>query len=268
MEEKNNYIRGYKVFAPDWTCRDKQYACPGRFEEDVMPEMCSRGMHFCKKAIDCFNYYDFNPENKVAVVLAYGYVLEEGNKCCTNKLQIERELSWAEVLDLVNTGRDCTGRGNSGDYNSGDWNSGSDNSGHYNSGDYNSGSWNSGSYNSGYYNSGDYNSGNWNSGNCNSGDCNSGDWNKASFSNGCFNTCKSKVYFFDKPSEWSYADWKSSAACLILSGLAVGEITSVADRNIWWRNLSITEKFFIKTMPNFNKEIFKEITGIDIDAGQ
>ena len=248
MEEKNNYIRGYKVFAPDWTCRDKQYACPGRFEEDVMPEMCSRGMHFCKKAIDCFNYYDFNPENKVAVVLAYGYVLEEGNKCCTNKLQIERELSWAEVLDLVNTGRDCTGRGNSGDYNSGDWNSGSDNSGHYNSGD--------------------YNSGNWNSGNCNSGDCNSGDWNKASFSNGCFNTCKSKVYFFDKPSEWSYADWKSSAACLILSGLAVGEITSVADRNIWWRNLSITEKFFIKTMPNFNKEIFKEITGIDIDAGQ
>ena len=30
-----NGVRGYKVFNPDWTCRGKQYSCPGAFEEDV-----------------------------------------------------------------------------------------------------------------------------------------------------------------------------------------------------------------------------------------
>ena len=26
-------VNGYKVFNSDWTCRDKQYTCPGKFEE-------------------------------------------------------------------------------------------------------------------------------------------------------------------------------------------------------------------------------------------
>lgn len=55
-------IRGFKVFNHDWTCRDKQYTCPGVFEEDVTPSVCNLGMHFCKRASDCFNYYSFNSE--------------------------------------------------------------------------------------------------------------------------------------------------------------------------------------------------------------
>ena len=35
MERK---VKGYKVFNPDWTCRGKQYSCPGNFEEDVRSE--------------------------------------------------------------------------------------------------------------------------------------------------------------------------------------------------------------------------------------
>ena len=27
-------VKGFKVFNPDWTCRDKQYTCPGKFEEE------------------------------------------------------------------------------------------------------------------------------------------------------------------------------------------------------------------------------------------
>ena len=50
-------VNGYKVFNSDWTCRDKQYTCPGKFEENVEPDVCYHGMHFCKKAVDCFNYY-------------------------------------------------------------------------------------------------------------------------------------------------------------------------------------------------------------------
>ena len=89
-------VKGFKVFNPDWTCspngNTKQYTCPGKFEEDVTPSVCDEGMHFCKKAADCFNYYRFDPENKVAEVVAYGTVAEDGDKCCTDKLEIVREI--------------------------------------------------------------------------------------------------------------------------------------------------------------------------------
>ena len=36
----------------------------------------------------------------------------------------------------------------------------------------------------------------------------------------------------------------------------------------WWRDLSDEEKAVITAIPNFDKEIFKEITGIDIEEGE
>ena len=124
MEENKEPIKGYKVFNSDWTCREKQYTCPGKFEENVNPSVCNVGMHFCKKAVYCFNYYKFSPENHVAEVIAYGTVEENGDKCCTDKLEIVRENSWAELLEIVNTGKGCTGLWNSGNCNTGNWNSG------------------------------------------------------------------------------------------------------------------------------------------------
>ena len=35
---------------------------------------------------------------------------------------------------------------------------------------------------------------------------------------------------------------------------------------IWWRGLSDRQKVVITAIPNFDKEIFKQITGIDVDA--
>lgn len=129
-------VKGYKVFNPDWTCspngNTKQYTCPGKFEEDITPVRCGHGMHFCRKASDCFNYYDFDPENKVAEVIAYGDIVEEGDKCCTNKLEIVREIPWQELLTIVNTGKDCTGFCNTGNRNTGDWNKSSFNAGCFN----------------------------------------------------------------------------------------------------------------------------------------
>ena len=238
-------IRGFKVFNPDWTCRDKQYTCPGAFEEDVIPSVCGRGMQFCKKAADCFNYYSFNPENKVAEVIALAdRTVEDGDKCATNYLEIVREISWQEVLEIVNTGKGCTGLCNSGDWNSGDWNS--------------------------------------------------GDWNKCSFSNGCFNTVEPKIYLFNKPSDWTYRDWLNSDARYLLNqipgdvpeyvwfedmtdeekaahpeakttGGYLKQLDNSECGSIWWRGLNDYEKSIIKAIPNFDKEIFKEITGVDVD---
>ena len=35
---------------------------------------------------------------------------------------------------------------------------------------------------------------------------------------------------------------------------------------IWWRSLNQCKKNVIMAIPNFDKAIFKEITGIDVDA--
>ena len=276
-------VKGFKVFNPDWTCNPNgkpfQYEVGGIYEEDVKPMVCDRGFHFCEKAADCFNYYQFNPENKVAEVIALGEVDSDGTKSCTNKIQIVREIPWQELLEIVNTGKGCTGLCNSGNRNSGDWNSG----------DWNSGDWNSGDWNSGDWNSGNRNSGDWNSGNRNSGD-----WNKTNFSNGCFNTVEPKIHLFNKPSEWTYRDWLNSEARYLLNQIpgdvleyiwlddmtdeekaahpeaeTTGGYLKVLDNSecavIWWRGLSDHQKNIIAAIPNFDKAIFKEITGIDVD---
>ena len=117
-------MEGYKVFEPDWTCRGFQYEVGKIFEEDVTPSCCNRGFHFCKELKDCFNYYPFNPDNKVAKVIALGEIDEESDdsKCCTNKIQIVEEISWEGVLRMVNLGKGNAGLCNSGNRNSGDWN--------------------------------------------------------------------------------------------------------------------------------------------------
>lgn len=278
-------ITGYKIFNPDWTCRGKAYTCPGTFEEDVEPIVCESGMHFCKKAIDCFNYYNFDPRNHIAEVIAHGTVVGYNDKCCTNKLEIVREISWTELLELVNVGEGNTGICNSGYFNSGYYNCGSRNSGNYNSG-----CWNSGNHNSGYYNSGSANSGYYNS-----GDWNSGDWNIGDYNNGCFNIAASKIYLFNKPSDWTYKDWLSSRARRVMdcvpknltwvkfarmtdeekkayptAEITNGYLRKIPDdelaviRNEWWASLSPDNKDEILKLPNFDAEIFKEITMIDV----
>lgn len=233
----NEPVHGYKVFNPDWTCRDFQYEVGKTFEENVKPSCCGRGFHFCKEAIDCFNYYAFNPKNKVAEVIALGELDTDGDKSCTNKIQIVREVPWIEVLTIVNIGKENTGIGNTGncnagnentgDWSSGYWNSGTGNAGDGNTGDFNTGNWNTGNGNTGYKNTGDSNIGdentgdsnigNENTGKRNIGDSNTGDWNKSSFNTGCFNTKEQTIMLFNKPSDWTFRRWLGSWANYLLN---------------------------------------------------
>ena len=286
-------MKGYKVFNRDWTCRGYQFEVGKTFEEDVKPECCGSGFHFCAKASDCFNYYRFDPNNKVAEVEAVGDIdtQSDGTKCSTNKLHIIREITWQEVLELVNLGKGCTGLCNSGNWNSGDWNIGNCNSGNRNSGDWNSGNWNSGDWNSGNCNSGDWNSGDWNSGNCNSGNRNSGDWNKTSNAVGCFNTERQKLKFFDKETDTTLEQWWNSDARYMMNQINFRPADWIRSNDMtdeekaahpehettdgylkirdntdccteWWNGLSEEKKNIIRSIPNFDAEKFYQITGI------
>lgn len=247
-------MKGYKVFNPDWTCRGYQFEVGKTFTEDIKPVCCHKGFHFCTEITDCFEYYPFSTLNKVAEVEALGYIdtSNKDSKCCTNKIHIIREITWHEVLDLVNIGKSCTGLRNSGDKNSGDCNSGDKNS----------------------------------------GNCNSGDWNKTCFSNGCFNTELPKIFLFNKPSDWTYQDWLDSDARYILMNCPTNALTWVWDYNMtdeekqqhpeysvtcgflknvegerqeWWDSLTKEKKDIVMSLPNFDKNIFKEITGITVE---
>ena len=181
-----------------------------------------------------------------------------------------------------NSGSWNSGSSNSGSWNSGLWNSGSSNSGSCNSGSWNSGSCNSGSSNSGSWNSGSsnsgsWNSGSWNSGSCNSGSCNSGDWNSCNYSNGVFCNQEDKdIRIFNKPSGMSLEEFWDSKYYEALQSEPL-ELTYWDDKNkklkcrgykdacaIWWGELTEKNKKIIQEIPNFDPEIFFDITGIDV----
>ena len=271
-------VRGYKVFNKDWTCTQiagikKQYTCPGKFEESGDIDVCGHGMHFCENAADCFNYYKFNSENKVAEIIAYGKIKKNGDKSCTDKLEIVREIPWQELLTIVNTGKDCTGRCNTGNRNTGDCNTGD--------------------CNTGDRNTGDCNTGYWNTGNRNTGNGNTGDWNTGNRNTGCFNTKESTINLFDKPSNITYSEWLVSDARCLLNGIPKKVVEWIFEENmtdeekkenptykttrgylkvldesesaqIWWDGLSESDKSTIKAIPNFDSKIFEKCTGIKI----
>ncbi len=245
-------VKGYKVFNSDWTCRGFQYEVGKTFEHDGNIELCGSGFHFCQKASDCFNYYGFNSNNKVAEIEALDLVETEGNKSVTNKIHIIREIPWQELLTIVNTGKDCTGLENTGNRNTGN------------------------------RNTGDCNTGNWNTGDCNTVD----------FSNGVFCTKEDTIKIFDKESNMTLREWRESRARRIIawnmettvwiyqsnmteqekaqypSYKTTGGYLKVFTYSEAWKNLwnSITdeEKQEIINIPNFDKNKFKEITGIEI----
>ena len=304
--------KAYKVFNPNWTCRDydfkdeKSNAIGTTHKIEGQIRICDHGFHYCPKLVDCFNYYDFDSKNKVAEIEVIGDFKDGNNgKEVTSEFKIIRELTWFEVLELVNIGTDNTGYRNSGDQNSGNrnsgyqnsgnWNSGyqnsgDQNSGYRNSGNRNSGDWNSGNRNSGDWNSGYQNSGDRNSGDRNSGNRNSGDWNSGYQNSGNFNTITpDTILVFNKEckvSNWEnaikpdfiYFDyltkfiWSSDMTeqekeehpeheCLegYLKKMTYHEAFKYS-----WENADKEDRKLVLELPNFDNEIFKEISGIDV----
>ena len=189
-----------------------------------------------------------------------------------------------------NAGIDNSGDRNSGYWNSGNWNSGDWNSGNRNPGNGNSGNRNSGNWNSGYWNSGNCNSGDGNSGDWNSGDGNSGDWNSGYWNSGYLNTNEPTVRMFNKdtgmtrdevfllfPSffgfelnEWiqeeamtkeekeEYPEYKTTG----------GYLKTIDYQEAWrdsWNRADDEDRRKCLDLPNWNNELFLEISGIDVE---
>lgn len=67
-------IKGYKVFNSNWTARHDnfQYEVGKEYEMGGEITPCKRGFHFCENLMDCFKYYIFTPNLKIAEVEGTG----------------------------------------------------------------------------------------------------------------------------------------------------------------------------------------------------
>ena len=288
---------GYKAFNQDLTCRGFQYEIGKTYSIKGLPILCQKGFHFCENIADTYRYYPMSDNTRICKIEAIGEIVTENNiKYCTNKIKILEEIT-NDCERKGNTNSSNSGYWNSGNWNSGNRNSGDCNSGYKNSGDCNSGNRNSGYRNSGDCNSGNWNSGNCNSGYRNSGDRNSGDWNSGNWNSGNWNSGlfnseeNPKLKMFNNMSDWTINDWNDSDARHIMNtcpythsdfidksdmtdeekenhpeyktigGFVKVFIVTKKEKEDWWNKLSDEDKDIIKSLPNFDFDIFRKCVG-------
>ena len=292
------YIKG---FDKDLRCRGMQFEVGKEYSTGVADaniSLCTNTVfHFCDSLRKVHTHYSVIPEedNRFCEIEVLGALVSDDTKCGSNRIRIVREILGDELNIMRGLTDGNTGVFNSGSRNSGSCNSGSCNSGNWNSGSRNSGNWNSGSRNSGDWNSGSRNSGDWNSGrgnsgSRNSGNWNSGDWNSGNCNNGFFCTNSPKLRLFNKETDFTMEEFmKTEWYAVLTSGefnltkwraytdeekaqderkrFIGGELITIPYKEAcanWWASLSEVDKAIIKTMPNFDANIFAEITGIDV----
>ena len=279
---------GYKAFDQNLCCRGFQYEVGKTYTKTTKKEeliMCSdNAFHFCRElfAIEKCSNYKLS-KSRICEVIAGESIHDcEKEKYCTNSITILREIVGDEKMELINSGNRNSGNWNSGNCNSGNWNSGDRNSGNCNSGNRNSGDRNSGNCNSGNCNSGDWNSGNWNSGYCNSGDWNSGNWNS-----GYCNSDNSPIRIFNQNTdveEINFPNFFYFDLTIFVSydtatdderkqhkkdiEVCGGFLKTIPYKDAWRRSWDIAtdeDRRKVLQLPNWNNEIFKEISGIDVE---
>ena len=245
---------GYKATDMDGCCRGFKFEVGKTYTKDTPKEeleCCTdKVFHFCRElfVIEKESNYKLS-ESRLFEVIAGDFV-RDGDKYGTNSLTILREIEGEEKQNLISSG-DC---------------------------------------NSGNCNSGDCNSGNCNSGNCNSGDCNSGNWNSGNRNSGYFNSDTPFVRMFNKETDKKFGEidfpdflyfdlnvWVSHDTATdeekelhkkeietcggFLKTLGYKEAFRLA-----WDKADKEEHKELLTLPNWNNEIFKKISGIDAEA--
>ena len=292
---------GYKATNKDGCCRGFKFEVGKTYTKDTPKEelkCCTdTGFHFCREilAIEKESNYKLS-ESRLFEVIA-GDVVRDGDKYCTNSITILREIEGEEKQSLINVGNMNVGNRNVGDRNVGDrnvgnWNVGDMNVGNWNVGNWNVGNWNVGDWNVGNRNVGDMNVGDMNVGNRNVGDMNVGNWNVGKYHTGFFNTIEPTVLMFNQDTGKKREDLDLDLPSFLYFDLTVWVSHDTATKEekkvhkqeievcggflkkldykeafrISWNKASLEEHKKLLALPNWNNEIFKEISGIDAEA--
>lgn len=203
-------------------------------------------------------------------------------------MQNKRNTGDGNTGDL-NTGNLNTGNLNTGNQNTGNWNTGDLNTGNRNTGDLNTGYGNTGYGNTGNRNPGAGNTGDGNTGDGNTGNWNTGNWNTGDGNTGYLNTITpNDILLFNKPftrEKWNKLDKPSLLYFTTTEWIPESKMTDQEkiDNETFhttggylksydykeafqksWNEASEEDRGKLIALPNFDADVFFEISGIDL----
>ena len=179
------------------------------------------------------------------------------------------------MVNKTNTGDWSTGYRSTGDYSTGD----------YSTGYHSTGDWSTGDWSTGYRSTGNRSTGHWSAGNRSTGR-----WSTSDYSTGHFSTIDDTGFSaFNKPctrKQWAQADIPSWLYFNLTEWVDKEDMTDLEKQDhptyettggylkkyeyqeAWkksYDNATREEQLKIKSLPNFDAEVFYEISGIKID---
>lgn len=237
-KENKTPVKGYKVFNNDWTCKGFQYEVGQTYETDKEISLCNAGFHFCKKLEDCFKYYDFVQWNKIAEVEAIGTVINGDDKSVTDKIKIVREIPFNEIADIIKTQNSYGVNGSNGV----NWSKGVNGSyGILNCSGISNGLFCNGKHNQYYIFNKEVKKKYWEEVNS----------KLIEYLNGFTPTFNNlKGLYFKSGSRWEYTPIPNA------------EELSIKEA---WEGMPQKAIDYLKSLPEFNKEMFTKITGIEVN---
>jgi antitoxin component YwqK of YwqJK toxin-antitoxin module len=94
-------MRGYKIFEADYTCRGYKYSVNDWNIHDGEVKVRESGFHFCPRALDCLEYYGYDPENTYAEVECDDEYIVDRDKVVCKRLKITKTLTYEEFGKLL-----------------------------------------------------------------------------------------------------------------------------------------------------------------------
>ena len=191
----------------------------------------------------------------------------------------------------IMTMKSSTGKHSTGEYSTGDYSMGDYSTGDFSMGDYSTGKYSTGDYSTCYYSTGKCSTGDYSTGDYSTGHCSTGDWSISDYSTGHFSTIDYSGFgAFNKPctpEEWDKAikprflyfkltefvyvrymsdeEKESNPTYKTTHGyLKVYDYKEAFQKA--WDKAPQEDRDLLFKLPNFDAEVFKEISGIDVYA--
>jgi hypothetical protein len=194
------------------------------------------------------------------------------------------------MKNKTSTGRCSTGNYSVGHRSTGDLSTSSYSTGDFSTGDYSTGKCSTGKYSTGNHSTGRCSTGDYSTGHFSTGKFSTGNWSTSDYSTGHFSTEDYSGFgAFNKPctvEEWKSAKKPNFIYFMLTQWIPINLMTEQEKRDnpscettegylrvygykeTWrkaWDSATDEDKELLYALPNFDAEVFKEISGIDVN---
>jgi len=97
-------MKAYKIFENDWTCKGFKYEVGKTYKHRGNVILCVSGFHACTNPLDLMKYKDIIHWNKFALVECSGTIRGPENDCSkisSSNIKILKELSFDDLIEVI-----------------------------------------------------------------------------------------------------------------------------------------------------------------------